>query len=182
MLDSFTEVESSGSNEVNITYGATQRVEVLVDDNVISCVRTSVYNSKLSIDMDDDIYYKNVSLTVNITIPYLTYIKNSGSGEFYASGFEGINSMTIKNSGSGQIKLNGSCNDLTIKNSGSGEVNAFTFKTKNCDIKNSRSGVFEVFCSDNLTGKNSGSGTIYYKGYPSIYTTNSGSGSIINSN
>jgi hypothetical protein len=182
VVDYFDGVNSSGSATVNIRYGTIQKVEVKADDNIIRHVHTRIDNSILSLDMEDGYRYRDVSLTLNITIPRLTYIKNSGSGRFYASNFTGLSSLSVKNSGSGQIELDGSGNDLTIKNSGSGEVYAFNFRAKNAHITNSGSGTFEVYCTDNLRGKNSGSGTIYYKGNPSISFTNSGSGSIIDAN
>lgn len=182
VVDYFDGVNSSGSATVNIRYGTTQKVEVKADDNIIRHVHTRIDNSILSLDMEDGYRYRDVSLTLNITIPRLTYIKNSGSGRFYASNFNSLSSLSVKNSGSGQIELDGSGNDLTIKNSGSGKVYAFNFRAKNAHIINSGSGLFEVYCTDNLRGKNSGSGTIYYKGNPSISFTNSGSGSIIDAN
>ncbi len=181
-MDTFTGVESSGSAEVNIIYGAIQKVEVLVDDNVMSHLVTRVNNSTLYIEKENGINYRNYSLTVNITIPNLTSIKNSGSGKFDASGFLGLTSLSVKNSGSGKITLDGSGDDLTIKNSGSGKVYGFNFSSKDCYIKNSGSGKFEVSCTDNLDAKNSGSGNIYYKGNPLINFDNSGSGSIIDAN
>lgn len=45
VLDSFDGVESSGSATVNIIYGAEQKVEVLVDDNVTNYIETWVHNS-----------------------------------------------------------------------------------------------------------------------------------------
>ena len=182
VLDSFDGVESSGSATINITYGTEQKVEVLVDDNAMHHIQTSVHNSILRIEKDDYFNFKNLSLTLNITIPRLNSIKNSGSGEFDVSGFNGISSLSVKNSGSGEINLNGSGIDLTLKNSGSGKIYGFNFVSKNCYITNSGSGLFEIYCSDKLEGKNSGSGKIYYKGYPTIDFTNSGSGSIVNAN
>ena len=182
VVDTFTGVESSGSAEVNIIYGAIQKVEVLVDDNVMSHLVTRVNNSTLYIEKENGINYRNYSLTVNITIPNLTSIKNSGSGKFDASGLLGLTSLSVKNSGSGKITLDGSGDDLTIKNSGSGKVYGFNFSSKDCYIKNSGSGKLEVSCTDNLDAKNSGSGNIYYKGNPLINFDNSGSGSIIDAN
>lgn len=182
ILNSFDEIISSGSATVNVIYGTFQKVEVRTDDNVMGYVQTRVNNSVLTLELEGDYNYQDVTLTFTITIPNLSHLKNSGSGSFNVSGFNNLSSLSINNSGSGTITLSGSSTGLAMANSGSGKLHAFNFITQSCNITNSGSGVFEVYCTDYLTSKNSGSGTIYYKGYPSITSTNSGSGSIIDAN
>ena len=181
-VDSFTKITSIGSAKVNVNYGATQSVEINVDDNVLTDIITEVSNSELIIHPKSGQRYSNINLVVTITLPFLTSINNTGSGEFNVSGFVNLPSLSFINTGSGKATLTGSCMDFSIENSGSGSVNGFGFVTENCSIENAGSGVFEVNCNGKLIGENSGSGSVFYKGNPSINFENNGSGKIEDAN
>lgn len=181
-VESFTSIANSGSATINVQYGNTQNLTVVADDNILSDVVTRVEDSQLSVELGKNQSFHNVSLTVNITLPDLNRINNTGSGKFTISGFENLNSLIITNSGSGKMNLKGSTKQLSIENVGSGKFYGFDFVSENCTINNSGSGKFEVNCSGELVAKNTGSGKVYYKGKPSISFENSGSGKIVDAN
>mgnify|MGYP001946072902 CR=1 FL=1 len=181
-VDSFTEITSIGSANITVSYGPIQSVEVTVDDNIIADIITETDGNKLIIRPKSGKSYSNINLSVRATLPFLTSINNTGSGEFEVSGFENLPSLSFKNTGSGRATLKGSCIDFSIENSGSGSVNGFDFISEICTIENTGSGRFEVNCSRKLVGENSGSGSIFYKGNPSINFENNGSGKIKDAN
>ena len=78
-LDKFTGIELSFSGDVIITQGATQKVRVEGQQNIIDLINTDVSGVNWKIG-----FVKNVNnhknLTIYITIPTLTKIGISGSG------------------------------------------------------------------------------------------------------
>lgn len=177
----FSQVYNPTSANIVITEGATQQVELSADDNVIGSIKTIVENGALKIDLAKSNYI-DVTLTVSVTIPNLKVLKNLGSGNMTVSGFDGLTNLEVDNEGSGSVMLNGSGVSISIKNSGSGSYNGFGFAADNCMVANSGSGNCEINCTVALNGSNSGSGTIFYKGLPTVDISNTGSGKVMDSN
>jgi len=180
-IDSFNEVNSPSSINVTILFGNDQNIEVSADDNIINFVETTVINDILIVDLKSG-NYNNITVNVTLTIPNLTALTNSGSGNMTSAGFTDLTNLEIQNSGSGSIELSGSSTAIDILNSGSGEVKAFNFIVDNCELDNSGSGNSEVFCNDTLSGMLSGSGDVLYRGTPNLTIADTGSGSIVNVN
>lgn len=177
----FTEVHNPSSINIVIVEGSTQEVELSADDNVMSSIKTVVENGLLKIDLTKS-NYTDITITASITIPNLDGLKNTGSGNMNVSGFDGLKSITIDNEGSGSIAMSGSGNILFITNSGSGSYNGFGFTVTSCSVANSGSGDCEINCTGELSGSNSGSGSILYKGRSTVDILNTGSGEVVDSN
>ena len=178
---SFTKMHNPTSLNVVITQGSTQQVELSADDNVIGSINTIVENGTLKIDLTKS-NYVDATIKVSVTIPNLEVLKNTGSGNMTVSGFDGLTSMVIDNEGSGNVSFTGSGTSLTLKNSGSGSFQGFNFIIEDCTVANSGSGDCEINCTDTLGGSNSGSGSVFYKGNPSLDVTSTGSGQVVDSN
>ena len=104
----FTKVSSEGVFEVMITQGTSQSVEIIGDDNIIPEVKTTVADNELSLYLDDDYNYKDISLQVNIIVPSITSIEKSGIGNISILGVDTINDFNVRNSGTGDISIEGS--------------------------------------------------------------------------
>ncbi|MDB4293089.1 DUF2807 domain-containing protein [Maribacter sp.] len=180
-LVSFTKVYNPTSVNIVILEGATQQVELTADDNVISSINTIVEEGTLKIDLGKR-NYVDAMMSVSITIPNLEELKNTGSGNMTASGFDEVTNLVIGNEGSGTITLDGSGTALSIKNSGSGSYQGFGFAVNSCTVSNSGSGNCEISCVDTLSGSNSGSGSVFYKGTATVAITSTGSGEVVDSN
>jgi len=180
-VSSFTKVKSEGTFIVNIYQGTEQSVEVTADDNIMNKVRTTVSNNELKLYLSDG-NYTDVTLEVNITVPNLNGLKNSGIGDITVFDVSYTDNFNIDNSGSGDITIKGQVSELDIRNEGSGIIYADQLISTNCKIKILGSGNCEVFCTNNLDVDIEGSGNVYFKGNPSINTNISGSGSVIDSN
>ncbi len=63
-----------------ITQGDFQSVEIIADDNIIHKVKTNVVNNELRLYLDDDDNYGDIFVQVNIIVPSINSIKNSGTG------------------------------------------------------------------------------------------------------
>lgn len=125
----------------------------------------------------------------------------SGSGEVYVdqlnsdsqeltlsgSGSLEVNNLvctesTISLSGSGDIAVSGQTLNSDITISSSGKIEGFNFLSDISDVLISGSGNAEVNADSLLNVLISGSGSVYYKGYPAVSFSGSGSGNIVNAN
>jgi hypothetical protein len=83
-------------------------------------------------------------------------------------------------SGSGDALLKGVAKDSEIMISGSGAMHGYDLMTERSDVTISGSGIAQVNAVDELNALISGSGSVYYKGYPrNVSQMVSGSGKVI---
>ncbi len=180
-LADFSQIRNTGAVEVTISKSSSKAVRIFADDNVINNVRTTVSNGVLTIDLAPG-SYDNITVEAGIRIPTFSGLQNTGSGTMEILGFLGMETLEIRNEGSGTMAANGSGNTLIIQNTGSGTFKGYGFGVNTCTVTNSGSGNCEIFCIDALGGTNTGSGTIFYKGTPAVSITNTGSGQVVDAN
>ena len=178
----FTKVNSEGVFEVLITQGTTQSVEIIGDDNILPEVKTTVVGNELRLYLDDDHNYKDITLKVNIIVPSITSIENSGIGNISISGVDTTDNFNVYNSGTGDISIEGTAKSLTLENEGTGKFKGFLFAVDDCNITIVGSGDCEINAATTLNVRIEGSGDVHYIGSPTIEADISGSGKIINSN
>jgi hypothetical protein len=196
-LPAFDGVSMGFSGDVIIAQGATQKVVIEGQQNIIDNIRRDVESGTWKIN-----FIKNVNnaknVTVYITVPKVDFVGLSGSGSIHSSGrFTGLNQMDVSLSGSGEIKvdydanatdlhisgsgdieLRGSSNSLEISISGSGDVSAEDLVTSKCGVHISGSGDASVYVNGDLESQISGSGDVHYRGNASVTARISGSGSV----
>ncbi|MFK7947496.1 MAG: head GIN domain-containing protein [Saprospiraceae bacterium] len=202
-LDAIEGIDLSINANVFISEGTTQEITVEGKSDAIEKLKMDVRNGIWTIEFDQCVI--NHDLTINITLPKLTYAKISGSGdifgetpfdssndlvEFKISGSGYINlemnaaDIETSISGSGDIRLAGEATNHTLKVSGSGNLSGYDLEAVNQIITISGSGNTEIFVDGGtLEAKISGSGKVYYKGNPSSFSADvTGSGSVIDAN
>lgn len=180
----FTAVDMGGASTVHIAYGTSFNVEVKGYANLVPLYRSEVRNGKLILGFKDNYNIRNDNTEVFITMPELTSLHLSGSGDSDVSGyFPNVQSLSLSISGSGNIDM-GKCSadNLDIQISGSGDINAFSVLAENAEISISGSGKAMAKVTDELNISISGSGKVYYRGNPRIQSKISGSGEIIKQN
>lgn len=177
----FNKVSSEGIFTVNIFQGPVQSLEVITNANIIHRLKTKVSNNKLEIYLSDG-NYDNIVVELNITVPNLNEIHNSGTGEIVVTELISSDNMKIVNSGTGSIRISGSVNSLDIKNEGSGAIHCSQFMSTDTEVKIIGSGNCEVNCTGILNINIKGSGDVHYIGHPTINADISGSGEIIDAN
>ncbi len=199
-LDDFRGVKLKVDAEVHLYYGEQQYVEVRGQQNIINELELDIHSGVWDIEFDDCVRNYE-TLEIFITIPKVTFINVSGSGdvigeeafnsdqlELIVSGsgrLEGIffvNELEGNISGSGNIRLAGESNRMDVRISGSGDLHAFDFVSDYADLRVSGSGDARVHVLSEMDVKISGSGDVFYKGYPVIHSSISGSGELIDSN
>jgi hypothetical protein len=197
----FNKIISSGDFEVQITKGNEFEVVINAEENILQYIETSVSENTLLIDIPGWHGVRNqLPMKVNITLPTLAGIKQSGSGnittdyftcdkmDLYISGSGSISAAVDANivdatiSGSGWIKIAGDANQSNFVISGSGNIDSYNLLVNSCNANISGSGNMMVNAVKSIYAKISGSGNVYYTGNPGIEVNISGSGKVIGSN
>lgn len=200
-VSGFDKVMSSGNFEVHITKGNEFEVVLNAEENILPYIETSVSGNTLLINIPGLHNVKNrLPIKVFITVPILTGVKQSGSGnittdyfttdkmELFISGSGSISTAVDANivdvfiSGSGWLKISGDANQSNLSISGSGNIDSYNLVVNNCDAIISGSGNMQVNAIKSIYAKISGSGNVHYIGNPIIETNISGSGKVIRDN
>lgn len=199
-LPAFTGVELSISAQVFIRQGSEQSVTVEGKQNLIDELERDIRNGVWDIEFDRCV--TNIDdMKIFITVPDLTSLKISGSGDIVSEntfvigdidlnisgsgtidiGLE-ADDINARISGSGVITMEGLGDQLDLDISGSGDLNAFGTTLRTADITISGSGDAEVLVTDSLIVRISGSGDVFYKGNPVVDVSITGSGRVVNAN
>ncbi|MEM6379317.1 MAG: head GIN domain-containing protein [Bacteroidota bacterium] len=185
---------------VFITQGTEFEVRAEGQENIIRELELDVRDRFWEIEFDRCVRNAD-DLRIYITMPAITELQISGSGDIFGenvfvtddlflriSGSGDMNlgldaddvNMTI--SGSGRMRLEGTADDLSIQISGSGDIFAFDLASSSANVNIRGSGDAEVAVESALDVRISGSGDVFYKGNPVIDSSISGSGEVIDAN
>lgn len=204
-LDNFSAIESMGSFEVEIERGTVQKVEITGRANIIDRLEREVSGNIWRIELQDG-NYKNADLSIRITVPEMNRAILEGSGKIVLNGFKSQEQVSLGIYGSGDIEFYGNegCKHLdleiegsgsilayedfsdieqvNLRISGSGSFTGYPLITPGCLIDVLGSGVCKVNVGSDLKVNVEGSGKVYYQGNPTIESSISGSGKLINDN
>ena len=161
-LRDFNGIAGAGADDVVISYGPEQKVEVTGHSNIISRIKTDVNNGIWNMELENG-NYGRYELTYYITLPTIEKISYEGSGNIQVDGPMDVDYL--------ELVLMGSCS-----------FKGFTLNANYCQVDIVGSGNCEISAEKSLDVSIEGSGSVYYKGSPSIKNHITGSGSIINSN
>ena len=175
---SFTEIRIEGSMNVNVKQGDSVKIVARDYANLLPYLETRVSGNTLVIAYRDNTWLNNTQGEVTVTMPKLTNVELSGSGDVGTIGAFNFTDLGLSISGSGNFSFSGSAKNLNAKISGSGNVRAFDMPTENATVKISGSGNVQVNATRLLDATISGSGDIVYKGTPSVNTSVTGSGRV----
>lgn len=199
-VSDFDGIELPISADVFITQGPVQEVVVEGKSNIIDELERDVHNGIWRIEFDRCV--RDIgSMRVFITMPNLTSLRISGSGDIISENVFAIDDLELDIpgsgnidlaieaddidgdiSGSGRILLEGTADQAKYRISGSGDVRTFALACHTADISISGSGDCEVFVSDFLKVRISGSGDVFFKGDPGLDVNITGSGNVIDAN
>lgn len=205
-VTNFLGIDLAFSSNVTIHEGPTLNVQATGHSNIIQKIKTNVSSGIWIIELEDGCY-EDYQLAIDITIPNINSLKLSGSGNILVNNFSNQNGILLMDlSGSGDLTLNQfegittinsfitgsggiqtnqdilSLEALNLTLSGSGAYIGFEIKSDDCAIHSSGSGNVETTVENNLDVLISGSGSISYKGTPTIIQNISGSGQLIDAN
>lgn len=196
-LDAVSGLRVNGDTRVFVRRGATQRIEVKAQPNVLDAINTNVSNGVWDLSFDRCLR-RHKTVEVHMTVTELSSAEMIGSGrielqdefetdDFRAvldgSGYLRINALadrvTSRLTGSGNIDMVGEAGMQDISLSGSGSIKSFGMPSENAGVTLSGSGNIEVNAANELAVSISGSGNVYYQGNPTINSTISGSGKVL---
>ena len=181
-VNTFSKVATQGSTTIHILQGAGFEVKVKGYANLLPYLKTTVENGVLSVRYENTKNVRNDNSEVFITMPVLTGLSSSGSGDMHAAGeFSGNTNFDVHISGSADITVEkAAAENFVLRSSGSGSFDSFGFISQNADIAISGSGEARITVDRKLKVKINGSGSVYYKGDPAAIDNDiSGSGKVI---
>ncbi|TGE20301.1 DUF2807 domain-containing protein [Hymenobacter aquaticus] len=198
----FSRLELAVDADVYLTQGPTQAVRVEAQQNILDVLQTNVSGERLAIGYGRVNVRGHEPIRIYVTTPSLSSVAVSGSGKVLGqtpwraaslsttvSGSGGIDlsvaggqSLSTDISGSGWVRLAGDAARYDVHLSGSGEVQAFPLTVQAAEVSISGSGSARLTVAQSLHAALSGSGTVYYKGRPTITVHTSGSGRVVDAN
>ncbi|HVH99152.1 MAG TPA: head GIN domain-containing protein [Enhygromyxa sp.] len=180
-LDSFSKIDLGGAFDlvVHVDPGATQKVEVTADDNIIEKIETSVSGGELDVEMKDvSLLRPKTDIVVEVWVPSLAAIDASGASDIDVQGLHG-DSFTLELSGASDSTVQGAVERFDIRISGAGELDAKGLHAKSVTLKLSGAGEAVVAASESLDVDISGAGDVTYFGDPTnVIQEISGAGSL----
>jgi len=197
----FHSVNLSAVGDVTVLQGAPQTLRVTVDDNIIQYITTTVTGGVLEIGETPGVDLDRYDLAVDVTMPDIQGLAVTGVGSIRSVNLLQVDTLTVNLSGVGTVilqmavahltstlggvasmLLDGSATTHEFTLSGDGSLGAFDLDTDTSRISISGLGPAEVTAADVLAVTISGSGTVYYKGTPTVNANITGTGQIIDSN
>ena len=197
-VPSFTAIEVEGSGNVILSQGPVQSVVVTADENVLPVVKTEVVGNVLHIGFQPDTHVHSATrLEFRISVPEVTGIAISGSGDVQATGPLHSPALLLDISGSGSIDAAldagdvqasiGGSGDIAVKGradrivatiNGSGSLRARDLASSSANLRINGSGDAAVNATDIIAITLSGSGNVQYGGGAKATIRSSGSGTI----
>jgi hypothetical protein len=183
---------------VIIDQGQPLAVSIEGEDNLVSYFLTEVSGERLTVKTRPNTSIQTTKpMIVHITVPELTSLRVTGSGDAEMDGWvgDGVNlettgsgnitiaslvasEITARLSGSGDIRVDGKAEILVVKGSGSGSFEGPNFQVNTLDATLSGSGDALAWVIQTLEGSLSGSGDLEYYGSPEVTERSSGSGKV----
>ena len=172
----FSRIENRSSVDVRLRVGAPQRVLVLAGEKVIDDVSTEVRDGTLKVDFDHS-GWGGDDVEVEATVPELTGIEASGSGDIDADGIDAA-VFELLSKGSSDIALAGSAARLLVSLDGSGDADLADLAAREARVAARGSGDLDVRAGERLEVAVDGSGDVRYYGEPSVTPRVDGSGDL----
>lgn len=201
---SFDKVEISAPVDARITVGGASSLNFDGYTNIIQLLRTEIKDGTLRIYVDKNTDIStNKNIVATISLPTLAGLDLSGSSNVTVAGEVNAPKFNLDISGAGNVDIQelhvqsfesdmSGATSLVMQRgeigagaydiSGSGEIKAFGVSQQSASLDLSGSAEAEVTVASKLDVKISGSGTVLYKGHPSVSQQIGGVGSVKDAN
>tara|TARA_Y100001960_G_C14783301_1_gene888524 strand:+ start:5709 stop:6365 length:657 start_codon:yes stop_codon:yes gene_type:complete len=164
IISNFDAIKVSGSMDVIYQKSPIAELSVEADSNLLDNIETVVKGQTLHIN-SKGAFSTNNKITIKCSSPSIEHVKISGSGDVVLQDIE-EHELTLQISGSGDIDVNGVCNDLTASVSGSGDIDAEELIAQHVVVNVAGSGDVVVTAKQSVVASVAGSGDIKVKGKP----------------
>ena len=175
-LADFTRIDNRDSVDLRLRVGEPQRVRVLAGEKVIDDVGTEVRDGVLEVTFDDD-GWGDSDVAIEASVPRLTAIEVSGSGDVEADGID-ADVFELESDGSAEIDLAGTVGRLAVIVDGSGDARLAGLTAREAEVAVSGSGDADVRADERLDVTVDGSGDVTYHGDPAVTQHVDGSGDL----
>lgn len=178
-LDAFHSIGLSISGTVYLKPGATQKVVIEGQKNLIDNIKQEVTNGTWEIAFDKNVQGK-ADIKIYITLPTVKTLAIGGSGKIITQeAFNGLGTLKFSIGGSGNIEFAGTAESVNISIGGSGSVKAADLKVQSSKVSIGGSGNCYIEVAERLDVSIGGSGKVNYKGRPKINSSIAGSGKVV---
>jgi len=172
----FSHIDNQDSVDLRLHVGEPQRVRVRAGEKVIDDVRTEVHDGTLQVTFDHD-GWGGDSVVVDVSVPRLTGIEASGSGDIDADGVA-ADAFEVTSDGSADIAVAGTAARLAVDLDGSGDADLGELTAREARVFVSGSGDLDVRAGERLDVAVDGSGDVRYHGNPEVTQNVDGSGDL----
>ena len=175
-VGAFDAVALSGDFKVFVRSGASDKVEVKTDRNLLAYIETKVVDGSKGRTLEIS-PKRGYSLNVEPMKTSNLEASIAGSGDLRMQGLE-ADHVTLRVAGSGDMQVHGKANALSVSVAGSGDVKTRELVVDEAKVSISGSGDVTVAPTRKLDVRIAGSGDVGYVGSPEISLSNAGSGSV----
>jgi hypothetical protein len=162
-LSDFSNIENTGVANIYVTIGSPQTVVLKAQQNIIDVLTYEVVNNVMKIGVEKNVSIENAEeIRFNIKIPEINQISLIGVGDYVLTG--------------------NYQEQLVITLTGVGNVKAYDLEVGTCMITSTGVGNCEVRVMNELNVSLTGVGNVYYKGNPTISSSVTGLGRLIDDN
>jgi len=159
----FHSIKNIGIADIYISKGDIQEVTIYAQQNIIDVITYEVLDGELVLSVEKDISIESAEgISIDIITPEIRKVSSLGTSYMKLSGY-------------GQGKL-------YIDNTGTGSINAFGLEVDTCYVTLTGTGSCKVNVNELLNAVITGTGSVYYRGYPEIVSHITGLGRLVNSN
>lgn len=149
--------------EIGKPFGA----EVVIDDNLESLLVAEVVDGILRLELkgnsNNRLYVENTQIRVNITMPEISVLRQSGNNDLRVNGIIG-RYFRIEHSGNGNAILNGRIDELDIRKDGNGNLDAAGLVAGKANLNKQGNGDLLFNTAAPFTIEGSGNGDMINKG------------------
>jgi len=207
-LPAFTEINLRVAAKVHLVQGDQQKVEIEARSSALEQLVTEVSGRALVIRFPArnliNRSFDPGKINIFITVPEISALNISGSGDIYAEGNWNTRIIDLNVSGSGSIYIDelnaervkavvSGSGDIVIKDgaksdefsgtiSGSGNIKAANYEANHVTVRILGSGNCNIHTNGTLNARIAGSGSVFYSGNPNLDTSIAGSGKVVGKN
>jgi hypothetical protein len=172
----FNRIDNRASADLDVHVGEPRRVEVRAGRHVIHDVHTEVHNGALEVTFDHGGFWPS-SVVVEVSVPRLSEIDTSGSGDVDADGIGG-DAFAVRSDGSADLSLEGAVQRVRLDMDGSGDADLAGLAAREASVSVGGSGDVDVRADRRLDVSVDGSGDVRYHGHPALTQHVDGAGDV----
>lgn len=123
VLAPFTSIDAETMVDVEISQSENQNVVLSAPSNYFQYLEVKVINGVLTVSNPKKANLRDVEMTLTVSVPRLSSVKSSGTGDIDFIGLFVTEDMKAISSGTGDIEGQIKATSLDLKSSGTGDIN-----------------------------------------------------------